>query len=253
MSLYKRNNTWWVRFTSPGGERVRRSTGTSNRTEAQEFYDRLRAQYWRVQRLGEKPDRTWQEAVVRWLQESREKATLEDDKVHLRWLDGHLRECLLHEIGRDTIDQLIEERLGTGVSNATVNRMLAVVRSILRKAQREWEWLERVPRITLLPEPKRRIRFLTRVEADRLLAELPPHLSAMARFTLATGLRKANVCGLEWRHVDLEQRVLVVPADRYKSGRPLGVPLNTDAVEVLRDQRDGHPTHVLTCWMGSPR
>ena len=43
----------------------------------------------------------------------------------------------------------------------------------------------------------------------------------------------------------------MVPADRYKSGRPLGVPLNADALEVLRGQRDGHPTHVFT-YRGEP-
>jgi len=48
----------------------------------------------------------------------------------------------------------------------------------------------------LLPEPTRRIRWLTHEEATRLLAELPEHLQAMVRFGLETGLRKANVPGL---------------------------------------------------------
>jgi len=47
----------------------------------------------------------------------------------------------------------------------------------------------------MLPEPKRRIRWLTHEEAQRLIDELPEHLAEMVRFTLATGLRKANVTG----------------------------------------------------------
>ena len=41
----------------------------------------------------------------------------------------------------------------------------------------------------------------------RLLAELPAHLSEMAVFALATGLRKANVTGLQWTQVDLVRRL----------------------------------------------
>jgi len=61
------------------------------------------------------------------------------------------------------------------VSNATVDRTLAVVHSTLRRAERVWEWLDRAPTIPLLPEPEQRARWLTREEADRLIAELPEH------------------------------------------------------------------------------
>ncbi len=55
MSLYRRNTVWWVRFTTPGGERVRRSTGTAKEEEAQEYHDRLKAEIWKTQQLGRKP------------------------------------------------------------------------------------------------------------------------------------------------------------------------------------------------------
>lgn len=64
MSLIKRGNTWWVDFTAPSGERIRRSCGTSNKGEAQEFHDRLKAESWRVQKLGDKPKYTWDDAGV---------------------------------------------------------------------------------------------------------------------------------------------------------------------------------------------
>lgn len=93
-----------------------------------------------------------------------------------------------------------------GCSNATVNRTLALVRAILRKCVNEWEWLERAPQIRMLREPTRRIRSLTH-EARRLLAELPEHLADMAAFSLATGLRAANVTGLQWQQVDLTRQL----------------------------------------------
>ncbi len=246
MSLYRRGKVWWVDFYAPSGQRVRASARTQNRVAAQEYHDRLKAESWRLHKLGEKPRRTFAEAVVRWLKETSHKATQGEDKRHLRWAYKHFRGCYLDEINRDRIDRITELRKRQGVSNATVNRTLAVLRAILRRAVREWEWLDRAPAIRMLPEPKRRIRFLTREEAERLLAELPAHLSAMARFSLATGLRKGNVTGLQWSQVDLKRRLAWIHADQAKARRAIKVPLNSEAMVVLRGEQGKHPVYVFS-------
>jgi len=251
MSLYKRGKIWWTRFTTPNGERVRESTGTEDRKQAQEYHDRLKAKYWEVQKLGEKPERSWQDAVLRWLDETSHKATQHDDIHHLRWLDPHLGSLTLNSITRDKIDALIAKRKSEGVSNATVNRMLAVVRAILRRAALDWEWLDKIPKIKLLPEPKRRIRWITQDEAQRLIEELPEHLAEMVRFSLATGLRQANVTHLDWSQVDLERRVAWIHADQAKARKAISVPLNAEAVLVLRRQLGKHQQRVFT-YHGKP-
>lgn len=148
MSLYRRGRTWWVRFTAPDGRRVQQSARTQERIRAQEHHDKLKAELWKVAKLGKKPDRVWEETVMRWLNETTHKATHEKDKAHLRWLDPHLRGVSLTAIGRDTIDGLTQVRLAEGVSNATVNRMLEILRAILRKAAKEWEWIDHTPKYT---------------------------------------------------------------------------------------------------------
>ncbi len=251
MSLYRRGKTWWVRFTAPDGQRVQQSAGTQDRVRAQEYHDRLKAERWKVAKLGNKPDRRWEEAVVRWLNETTHKATREKDKAHLRWLDPHLRGVRLDAINRDRIDRLTQARLKQDVSNATVNRMLEVLRAILRRTANEWEWLDKAPAVRMLPESKRRIRWLTQEEADRLLSELPEHLAGMARFALATGLRRANVTGLEWSQVDLARRVAWVHADQAKARKAIGIPLNAEAMVVLRRQVGNHERYVFT-YRGRP-
>ncbi len=247
MSLYKRGKIWWVQFSTPCSQRIRCSAKTANKRLAQEYHDRLKADYWRVSRLGEKPRRKWEEAVERWLMEKQgEKVTLKDDIIRLRRIHSHLYGRYLDEIDRDVLDELTKSRLSDGVSNTTVNRMLEVVRAILRRAEREWGWLERAPYVRMLTQPKRRVRWLTREEAERLLAELPDHLAAMARFTLATGLREANVVGLEWSQVDLGRRCAWVHADQAKARKAIPVPLNEEAVLVLRQQTGKHSSRVFT-------
>jgi len=94
-----------------------------------------------------------------------------------------------------------------------------------------------------------RDRWLTREEAQRLIAVSPPHLSALIRFALATGCRAREITGLEWSRVDLLRRTAWL--DRTKNGTPRGVPLNTDAVAVLESQRGEHPRFCFT-YRGRP-
>ncbi|MEJ7667591.1 MAG: site-specific integrase [Casimicrobiaceae bacterium] len=246
MSLRKRGSIWWVDVVAPNGERIRRTSGTANKTLAQEAHDRLKSELWRITNLGEKPRRTWNEAVVRWLKEQAHKATSGEDVTKLRWLDQFLGGKPLDNISRATIDKITDAKLAQGVSNATVNRTLELLRAILRKCVNDWEWLERAPHIRMLKQPKRRIRFLTREEAHRLLAALPEHLADMAAFSLQTGLRASNVTGLQWSQVDVVRRLAWVHADQAKGRKAIPVPLNSEAVLLIRKRSGKHATHVFS-------
>lgn len=171
--------------------------------------------------------------------------------ANLRWVDQFTHEATLSQVDRDLIDRMMQARLSGGVSNATVNRTLAMVRSILRKAEREWGWIDKAPYVRMLPEPKRRIRWLTPEEANRLLRCLPNHLETLARFSLATGLRKSNVTGLKWEQVDLVRRLAWIHADQAKAGHSISVPLNEDALRVVRSQIGKHEAYIFT-YHGKP-
>ena len=247
MSLYKREDSpnWWVDLTHDGC-RLQQSSGTSDRAKAQEYHDKLKASRWDQQRLGIKPKHSWNEAVVRYLEEKSHKATQSDDKAHLRWVDRFLNGLNLDAINRDLLDKIMAERMASGVSNTTVNRTMEVVRAVLRKAAYDWDWLDKAPRVRMLPEPKRRIRWLTWDEADRLIGVLPEHLAAMAKFSLETGLRRANVTGLEWSQVDLARRTAWIHPDQAKARKAIAVPLSAAAVIVIREQLGKHSTHVFS-------
>lgn len=253
MSLIKRkkSSVWWIDFVAPNGERIRRSTETTDRKQAEELHDKLKSEVWRLQRLGDRPKRTWQDAVVRWLREQAHKASIRDDKRMLRWLHRFLADRELESINRAMIEAIIEAKQAEGCSNATVNRHLALLRSILRRCLRDWEWLDRAPAIRLLKEPTRRIRFLNQTQALKLLRELPPHLCDLATFALATGLRAANITGMTWEQVDLERSIAWVHPDQAKARQAIAVPLNDMAMKVMKRQIGRHPVHVFT-YLGEP-
>lgn len=190
--------------------------------------------------------KTWDDAVERWLLEQSHKASIHSDRSIIRWLTRHLAGIPLVEINRSVVDAIHHKKIATGVQNGTVNRTLALLRAILLRANHDWEWIDASPKVRLLPEPNRRIRYLTRQQAIRLLGELPEHLSDMAAFALATGLRKSNVTDLEWSQVDLSKSLAWIHPDQAKARRAIAVPLNGDALRVLAKRKNMHAKFVFT-------
>jgi integrase len=252
MSLFERKDSpyWWVKLTPKSGPPIQRSTGTSDKVAAQEFHDRLKVSLWEQERLGIKPKRTWREAVVRWLEETSEKATHREDKKKLAWLHSYLGDLTLDQVTLDVIDRIRSARLKEG-SKGTCNRYLALVRAILRRSRDEWEWIEKVPKVRLFKETNNRERSLTPDQAQRLIEELPEHQREVVLFALATGLRQSNVLRLEWGQVNLDQSHAWIHGWQSKNRRPISVPLNATALAVLKRQQGKHPTRVFT-FLGKP-
>ncbi len=103
----------------------------------------------------------------------------------------------------------------------------------------------------MFPIENKRVRWITREQAERLLSILPLHQAAMARFSRATGLRQGTVCRLEWSQVDMQRHVAWIHPDQSKNRRALGVALNSEARDVLLEQVGKHKRYVFT-YNGKP-
>jgi len=249
--LFKRENSqyWWYRFTAPDRTTIRQSSKTDDKKKAQELADKHKASLWDQQKLGHKPQYLWEDAVVKWASES-QKRSLDDDVSMFRYLDKFFSGVKLSNISRELVEKVITDKLGHATPGRA-NRITALIRAVLRKAEREWGWIDKAPSIRRLKDDNKRIRWITRQEAERLYKELPDHLEAMARFSLATGLRESNVTGLEWSQIDMQRKVTWIHPDQAKAKKAIGIPLNADAIQAIRMQMGKHERYVFT-YKGNP-
>jgi len=249
--LYRRPDSgcWWIDVALPNGRRLRQSSGTTNRKEAEALVAALRVEAFKEVHFGIKPKRSWQEAVVRYLEVKKSLRSSRDVKRICRILDPILGDKLLADIDGDVIWSATDCLSKRGIAPATVNRYLATVRAILRMARDEWQWITGFPKIRLLAGEVARDRWLTREEADRLIACCSAHMVAIVRFALATGCRASEITGLEWSRADLERKTAWL--NRTKNGTPRGVPLNRDAVAVLEGEKGKHERFCFT-YCGKP-
>lgn len=201
---------------------------------------------WRQIKLGEKPRYVWKEAVERWHTEAGGRDR-ERDHERLKWFAQYLDTTPLVAITPEIIAKLRAVRTAES-SPSTANRYMALLRMILRKAHREWDWIDRAPAVPMVSLEKREPRFLTRAQFAALLRELKPwpHLAAVAEFCAETGLRMRNATGLTWPQVDLRRGMLVIPATRAKAGETIAIPLSARAVSILKAEQGKHPEHVFT-------
>lgn len=244
--LYRRPDSgyWWINATLPNGQRIRQSAGTENREDAEALLAKLKLDAYRGHHFGIKPQRSWQEAVIRYLELKRGLRSISDVQRVLRFLDPYLGKTMLDQINGDMVWKIVQGEFKKGNKPATVNRYLSVLRNLLRMARDEWQWLDNIPKIRMLKGEVERDRWLTRAEADRLIGCCAPHLAALVRYALATGCRAAEITGLEWDRVDLARQTAWL--NQTKNGTPRGVPLNEDAVKVLREQIGKHPRFCFT-------
>ena len=261
--LYRRKDSrfWWINLVLRDGHRVCQNTGRVERTEAEAYVVRLKNEAIEARQQGLLGIFVWQQAVIRYLEEFADKRSLFNDKDHLKKLDPYLRSLRLDAIDMTALQPYIRDcKSKDGVSNATVNRALEVVRRILNVAHQDWRWLRGVPKIRMLKEPRRRVRFLRREEADRLIAALPAHMKPIVQFALATGCRAGEIHGLEWTRVDLVRKVAWLDHGTTKSGEGRGIPLNADggargdagsaSALVLHLRRSAHPPELDSLGQG---
>ncbi|MGR3753277.1 site-specific integrase [Edwardsiella anguillarum] len=269
--MFRRGKTWYASISIPGKKRIKESLGTTDKRQAQELHDKLKSQLWRVDRLGEVPNFTFEEAALRWLEERVDKKSLDTDKSLIGFWLQHLEGVNLKDIDEAKIYTAVSkmtnrrhyenwklsaaaaEKKGAKIapyipkaaSVSTKAAHLALLKSIMRAAEREWKWIDKAPLIKV-PQPKnRRVRWLEPHEAKRLIDECPEPIKSVVTFALATGLRRSNIINLEWQQIDMSRKVAWINPEDSKSGRAIGVALNETATKVLLSQMGRHNKYVF--------
>ena len=101
-----------------------------------------------------------------------------------------------------------------------------------------------VDRVKMPPSSPARNRRLESGEFERLEEASKqiknPHIWPVIVFAIETGMRRGEILGLRWEHVDLDRRIAYLPLTKNGSSRE--VPLSTKAAQVLAAQRQRNDT-----------
>ena len=194
-------------------------------------------------------------------------ASLSNYSLSIRYLTEAFGGLTLDKLQPGYLEAAYIRLVSEGRTPATVQRMHRVLHTALAYALK----LHLVPgnaadAVDLPAVESREIRVLSPEEADGLLTVARRYaLGDLITLALRTGLRRAELLGLQWRDIDLEngflrvQRILqridgqtiIKPPKTDKSRREIG--LDDEALELLRRLRERNPHEFVFCKKdGSP-
>ncbi|AWN39846.1 tyrosine-type recombinase/integrase [Methylobacterium durans] len=277
MSLYTRKGSpfLWCDIRVEG-QRIRCSTGETDRRSAQAVQRRLRdearsetrAEKERRAAWGGKERPTLGNLAARyWNEVGRHHAAAQTTWWSLEWLVDYFgEETLLTDITSERIAAMVAHRRTirvrrdpatralieipcNRVQNATVNRYATEpLRKLFRRARDVWLYPVTYPQWAnlLLPEPQERVREAVGDEEARIVRALGPDYGRLFRFLISTGTRVSGAL-LTWSQVDRVNRLARI-RNKSRTGQAqwYTIPL-TDAQFAILDECAGHhPVYVFT-------
>ena len=233
---------WCADYTDASGKRVRCTTGTTDRKEAEALEAKWKLEAHQEKFWDAEPTRTFDELMLKYLQSTAcEKRAPERDVYVVKQLKPYFTGRELGTLKRSDTRAYIDKRKADGMAAATINREIGLFSAAINYARREWDW--NIPNNVegmLLKKPEGRVRSLALPEAQRLVEEAVKHtqsplLAYFIRLALNTGCRKSELLGLEWHRVNLKFDLFILEGSNTKNGKRRSIPLNTEAKAALLD------------------
>jgi len=189
--------------------------------------------------------------LAKWYLEQegvRAKRSYSRDELSIRRLLKFFGDLRISEITKGKIEEYQGRRKKepsgrtpkTLTMPATINREIACLRSILRRAANEGV-IDSVPvnEFTLLPENNVRDRLLSQEEFDRLLPHCPPHAQLVLLTAYHTGMRLSEIMNLTWDKVKLNESLIYLEEEDTKTEEKRFVPI----CEELKSMLESLPRH----------
>ena len=175
-------------------------------------------------------------------------------KMHLDWWKNQIGSYLLSRVDNILLtqcrDKLAREKCliprknmepkvsDKPRSNATINRYMASLSTVLSVAVKEYGWLDENPMIKVVKkkEPRGRVRFLDDREVARLLIACKKQsyeLYLCVLIALSTGARYSEITTLTWRNIDMRYRQFHFL--NTKNGEDRGVAITSNVYNELKE------------------
>ena len=157
---------------------------------------------------------------------------VEESLAHLRrFFEGYK----VPRITSDRVQAYIQLRLSEGAKNATINRELAALKRMLSLGAKQTPpKVDRVPYIPTLHEGNVRTDFLEHGEYVALMEKLPEYLKPVVSFAYTYAWREGEILKLEWRNVDLKNRVIRLEPGTTKNDKGRTIFLNDEMLDMFK-------------------
>lgn len=237
-TVYKRGNTYWVRFQWHGQE-IRKSARTTSKSQAREYLQDLQEQYRRIDRGG-RPRVPFSEAAAAFIEEHVSTLSIGTIKFYqnrVKVLNDAFGDLYLDQITRSKIAGF-EAQQAKRVSASTLKHYRAALSGIFKIAIRH-DWIDANPCRDLdsIKVNNERHRFLTSKEWGTLKSALPDPLKSIAEVSVLRGMRLSEILNLEWRDINENEDLIFIRKSKGNTRRT--IPLEDAGPVIFRQPKTG--------------
>lgn len=254
MSLSKRNGVYYIDIRTPSGERIRRSTGVKDKKLAQEYHDKVKHQLWAFDKLDRRVERTFNEALILLLNDGKGQKDYATKVRHAKYWRPIFGDINLSSITGEMIDNNLPTHNAKSkepLAPATINKYRKTILRALSLAYKN-NWINSIPYVGKLKEPKIRVRWATKQQAQELLNNISiAWLRDVSLFALLTGARRTEILSMTWDKIDFQNKIAIVSNDIAKNGKARSLLLNEEAIRLLQDRRLINSKYVFVSSNGS--
>jgi integrase len=215
LKIYQRGKVWHYRGTV-AGRRLRGSCKTADKAIAARQVAEIETRQWQCDFDGPQAVLTFAQAALLYRSDGRSTRFL--DRVEDHWKD-----TLVKDIKPTAIRQMALA-LYPGTSGATMNRQAIVPCQAIINHAAEAELCPHIRVRRFKVEKKIKPPFTLEWVNSFCEHADSPHIEALALFMFATGARIAEALAVEWGHVDLQARTIIIPKSKISEQRQVNLP-----------------------------
>ena len=236
--IYKRGNTYWIRYAGLDKRTVYESSKSTKHKDA----EALLLQRKQGIKEGKQPElkrienHVFKELGAAYMSWAERQRCFKGKAYLIKQLVEKFGNLPLRRFNTMLIEQYQTERMQKGNKPATINRFLATLKHMFTKAV-DWNMVEEdvlkgVRKVKLLEENNKRLRYLAQEECHSLLDSCENHLKPIVLTALNSGMRKAEILNLRWEQVDLKHGFILLSIT--KNGERREIPINGTLREMFQ-------------------
>jgi integrase len=214
LKLYRRGKIWHYRGTV-AGRRLRGSCKTADQAVAARQAAEIERSEWKCNFDGPQAVLTFAQAALMYRASGKPTRFL--DRIEDYWKD-----TLVRDIKHSMIRQMAMT-LYPKATNATRNRQGIIPCQAIINNAADGELCSYIRVKRFKTEKKIRPPF-TLEWVDAFCRHATPHLKALVLFIFATGARISEALAVEWEHVNLRERTILIPKSKLSEQRIVHLP-----------------------------
>jgi integrase len=214
LKLYKRGKVWWYSGTV-AGRRLRKSTGSTDKTTAKRIASETEAKAWSSHLDGPGATLMFSQAALAYRNAEKSDRFLE--KVEDYWKDTVVSKITPGAVRQSAIE------LYPNAGAATRNRQAIVPTQAIINHAASLEWCQPI-KVKRFPVETKTKEPATLEWISTFVAHSSPHLGALAMFMFGTGARIGEALALRWSDIDLIDLTAVIKQTKVNDERISNLP-----------------------------